>query len=146
MTAVLSKKYCNSVKISDTLRTVPESRDHAKPLKQPSQFWDYLNVRLICISEISNLALLCWRRKCSPFGLPNCINHSVIIMFICKKHVLCLRLKFKSRGLPIGRDLLILNWIWFSSLCDMIPANIILLLYEETCTYGEFNIMNSFEF
>ena len=32
LTAVPSKKYLNSVKISNILRNVSESRDHAKPL------------------------------------------------------------------------------------------------------------------
>ena len=30
-TAVSSKKYCNSIKMSNILRTVPQSHDHAKP-------------------------------------------------------------------------------------------------------------------
>ena len=31
LTTVPSKKYCNSAKMSNILRNVPESRDHAKP-------------------------------------------------------------------------------------------------------------------
>ena len=32
LTAVFSEKCCNSVKMSNILGNVPESRDHAKPL------------------------------------------------------------------------------------------------------------------